>query len=357
MSLEICINARFVTQKITGVQRYAAELSKQIRRICPEVRFLAPQNIVQKALADELKVETFGNMTGYLWEQLELPAYLRRKGRPLLVNLANTAPLFYEKKIVTIHDLSFLVNPIWFSRSFYCYYRLLIPAVARRSLKVVTVSEFSKKELMRRLNVPEQKIKVVFNGVSDSFREYAKAAGRSIQGKYILAVASLDPRKNLGRLIDAFMKIRKDDITLVIVGEQSRVFNQTSGIDLTQARKDVIWLGRVTDDELAALYSYASLLVFPSLYEGFGLPPLEAMARGCPVVVSDAASLPEICGDAAYYIDPYDTDSLADGIDKVLQQGILRDSLILKGLARAELFRWETSAIGLRRVFEEVMNQ
>jgi glycosyltransferase involved in cell wall biosynthesis len=321
-----------LTQKITGVQRYAVEISKQIKKLYPEIKLLAPKNIIQNDLANDLEVETYGNLTGHLWEQVELPSYLRKNRRPFLVNLANTAPLQYEKQIVTIHDISFLVNSAWFSRKFYCYYRLLIPALVKRSVRILTVSEFSKRELMSHLHVPEQKIKVIYNGVSDFFRESDKVTENNIHGKYILAVASLDPRKNLRRLIAAYMKIKKDNIKLVIVGEQNRVFNQQLGVNLSQTGKDIIWLGRVPDEALAVLYKHARLLVLPSLYEGFGLPPLEAMACGCPVVVSNVASLPEVCGDAAYYINPYDTDSIADGIDKVLSNGLQRDSLIAKAL-------------------------
>jgi len=151
----IVVNSRFLTQKITGVQRHAIELSLQLKQLRPDIKFVAPKNIIHTDIASLLKVETVGTRTGHLWEQISLPRYLKKhnKEKTLLLCLANTAPLYYKNKIVTIHDVSFLANPQWFDKKFYYFYRFLIPRIARNAQTVITVSEFSKKEIIGKMKI------------------------------------------------------------------------------------------------------------------------------------------------------------------------------------------------------------
>jgi glycosyltransferase involved in cell wall biosynthesis len=355
--MNIYINARFLTQKVTGVQRYALEISKQLRVQYPGALFISPRKIVHKDMMNEFDGSACGILTGHLWEQIVLPHYLKKANNPLLVNLGNTAPLFYKKQIITIFDLSFLRNPEWFSRKFYYYYRFLIPKIANKALKIITISEFSKKEIVRLLNVPEQKIQVIYCGANTKFRgNITPGEPRLIEPKnYILSVSSLEPRKNITNLILAFKKMALSDVHLVLVGSRASVFANNELKDLTQLQKNIIFIGYLSDDQLARLYNNAKLFVYPTFYEGFGLPPLEAMACGCPVVVSNTASLPEVCGDAAYYVDPYNVESIAEGMHKMLTDEALRQSLIKKGLERAKLFSWEKSAKKYIEVIEEVL--
>lgn len=355
--MKIYINARFLTQKVTGVQRYATEMSMQLKKLYPKIKFVAPKNVIHKKLASGLEAEIYGNLTGHLWEQTELLRYLKSQGNPLLLNLANTAPISYKNQIVTICDLSFLRHPEWFSRKFYYYYRFLIPQITKNSLKIVTISKFSKNEIMNLLNISEHKIKVIYCGVDEKFINHtiANAAVSNKYKNYILAVSSLDPRKNFKNLISAFKKLALPDTQFVIVGSENRVFANNELKKFINTR-NIVFTGYVSDKELIALYKNAKLFVFPSLYEGFGLPPLEAMACGCPVVVSNVASLPEVCGDAAYYVDPYNVESIAEGMQKVLTDDTLRQSLIQKGIERAKLFSWEKSAKEHIKVFKEVLN-
>jgi glycosyltransferase involved in cell wall biosynthesis len=355
-NIMIVINARFLTQRITGVQRYASEISKHLKVLNHRLKFLSPKNMLHLNLAEFLQSEAPGLFLGHLWEQVWLPCYLRKNGTPLLLNLANTAPLLYNNQIVTIHDISFLRNPEWFSIRFYYYYSFLLPRIARHSLKVITVSEFSKNEIMCMLKVPKDRVKVIYNGVSEEFTKKGKEMFQNnFNRNYILGVASLDIRKNLERVISAYKKIDLGNVKLVMVGGQSRVFRDKRVNDLMASAEGIIYRGYVSDEELAYLYRNAKLLIYPSLYEGFGLPPLEAMACGCPVVVSNAASLPEICGDAAYYVDPFSVESIAEGMYKVLTDRSLSESLIHKGLKRAKLFSWERAAKAHIELFKEII--
>lgn len=350
----IYVNARFLTQNITGAQRYAIEISRALKKINPDIDFLTPENIVHNELSDLFEAKRVGKLSGHFWEQVELPAYLKRQGKPLLLNLANTAPLNYSNKVVVIHDLSFLRHPEWFSKGFYLCYSFLIPRIIRNSRYVITVSEFSKREIMELLKVPQDKIKVIYNAVSEEF-ENQKIIDNTISNKYanyILAVSSLDPRKNFKNLILAFNKLNIPGIKLVVAGKENRkVFNDTKmrrAADFT----NVEFTGHVSDAQLAGLYKNAKLFVYPSFYEGFGLPPLEAMSYGCPVIVSNLASLPEVCKDAAYYIEPYNVESIAEGIKKVLSDQVLREDLIRKGRERIKSFNWDNSAKKLNEVLK-----
>jgi glycosyltransferase involved in cell wall biosynthesis len=352
--MRIYINARFLTQRITGVQRYAIEISIKLKKLYPDIRFIAPQYIIHKELAKDLEVNRYGKLKGHLWEQIYLPIYLKQNNNLLLLNLANTAPLFYGKQIVTIHDLAFLRNPQWFSKRFYYYYKFLIPKITQKALIIITVSNFIKREIMEILNVPESKIKVSYGAVPEGFSVMPTNVENKY-GDYILAVSSLDPRKNFKNLLLAFDKLALKNIKLVLVGSRNKIFSNQH-LDRFSAKQNIIFTDYVPNEHLKYLYKNARLLVFPSLYEGFGLPPLEAMACGCPVVVSNVASLPEVCGDAAYYVDPYNIESIAQGMYEVLTDETLRQGLIQKGLERVKFFSWEKSAKEHIRIFEDILS-
>lgn len=349
--ITLAINARFLTQQITGTQRFAIEISKRLKKNLNTVQFVAPPNITHKSLQKELNAQIVGKTTSHLWEQTTLPLYLKKQSNPLLLNLVNTAPFLYKKQIVTIHDLAFLRNPRWFSKTFYLYYRLLIPYIARHSLKILTVSYFSKKEIIDLLGINEDKIEVIYNAVDNKFRYNPEIK----KEKYILTVSSIDPRKNLKNLLLAFKNLKLKNYKLIIAGSKNKIFNDIHIKEILHNIPNVEIIGHVNDNELVMLYQKATLFVFPSFYEGFGLPPLEAMASGTPVIVSNTASLPEICGDAAYYIDPWSIESIAKGIQEVLNNKDLQAKLIHKGIKRAKAFSWERSADKLTEVVEKYL--
>jgi glycosyltransferase involved in cell wall biosynthesis len=352
---EVIINARFLTQPITGVQRYATELSKILKEQIPGVKFVSPNGIIQKELASYLEVETFGSFSGHRWEQLELPVFLRKSNSPLLINLCNTAPLFYKNQIVTIHDISFLINPKWFSKSFYIYYSFLIPRIARNAKKILTPSKYSKSDLIKVLQIPKDNIEVAYNSIPDSFRKLDTARFNNKYGRYILAVSSLDPRKNFKNLIIAFNKANLIDTKLVIVGTQHKTFANQELKGLIKDNSSIIFTGYVSDEDLKSLYVHADLFLYPSLYEGFGIPPLEAMACGCPTIVSNTSSLPEVCGEASYYINPEDVEQIADAIVKLSVDETYRNHLRVKGLERVEYFSWHRSATKVINIIDSLI--
>ncbi|MCX6141906.1 MAG: glycosyltransferase family 1 protein [Ignavibacteriales bacterium] len=316
---QIVANARYLTRRITGLERYAIEMSRQLKKLRPGLEFVAPRNVLDKALAAELGVKLFGKSTGHLWEQIELPMFLRRKGRPLLLSLINTGPIHYTNQIVVVHDLAFLRNPAWFSRSAARWFRFLVPRVVKTSAIVITQSAFTKREVVDLLRVPEQKVHVVYPGVAEAFRSPRNVSRKKSDETMVLAVSTLEPRKNLHRLIEAFKLMKLRDVKLVIVGsDNSLVFGKSQ---LKQAYQDdptVQFLGYVTDSELADLYRRAHVFVSVSLYEGFGFPPLEALANGCAVLVSDIPSHREIFGDSATYVDPTDASQIASQLKALI---------------------------------------
>jgi glycosyltransferase involved in cell wall biosynthesis len=344
----ILINSRFLTQPITGVQRYAIEMSRILKKIDPSIRFIAPKNIVHREIAEELGVEVVGNLTGHLWEQIELPIHLRKYGSPLLLALATTAPLFYSKKIVTIHDLAFFHFPKAISWKFRLLYKFLIPRVLNSSLHITTVSEFSKNDIHGVYNTPKEQLSVIYN--ASSFASDVKAGVNNRQ-KIIIAVGSVQPNKNIEALVlafDIFKKNTKSNYILKLVGGlDKKVFQGTSLINIIGDRKDIELTGYLSDRELFSLYNSSSCFIFPSLFEGFGIPPLEAMACGCPVIASTAASIPEICGDAALYCDPHSADDIAQKIAQLLSDETLQTNLIAKGYENIKRFSWEQSASSL----------
>ncbi|HBG49443.1 MAG TPA: glycosyltransferase family 1 protein [Cyanobacteria bacterium UBA9971] len=354
--MKLVVNALFLTQKITGVQRYAIEISKELKRIFNDkIKFVAPSNIIHHELAEYLDVEVIGNFTGFLWEQVDLKFYLSRNKNPLLLNMRNTAPLFHPKNIIVIHDLIFMKNKKWFSKKFPFIYRFFAPILLKKALKIITVSDFSKQDIIKTFNINPDMIEIVYNAVSKEFQEYSNENFENKYGDYILAVASfLSPRKNLCSAIKAFNKLQVQDLKLVIVGAELKHFSDQNMLDEIKLNKNIILTGYVNDKILANFYKKAKLLVFPSFYEGFGIPAIEAMSCGCPVVASNVTSLPEVCADAACYVNPYMVDDIANGMNKILNNSELRNELIQKGYQRQTEFSWENSAHKLTKIIENI---
>lgn len=335
----IVINARFLTQKISGVQRFAIEICRRLKiEYGDNVKFVSPANIINKCLAKDLDVILCGKNTGYLWEQYDLIQYLKNNGCPFLLNLTNTAPIFYKKNIVTLHDVAFKKNPSWFNFKFSAWYNVMIPSILEKATLIFTVSEFSKKEILKYFNVSKYKIFVIPNAVS--FEEMNTR--NQAKENFILAVSSLDPRKNFKKLIEAFNKMNSDT-HLKIVGSENKVFSDQGLKEIIKSNSRIELTGYVTDQELINLYQSAKLFVYPSLYEGFGIPPLEAMYFGCPTLVSNLESLRETCSDASLYFDPDDIDDLSSKLVKLSNDHELQNNLIAKGFSQIKKFSWKKS--------------
>ena len=347
----IYINGRFLTQPITGVQRFAREILRAVDALLVSegsghkrsIVLLTPPGTPPLAGLRNIECRPAGRFQGQAWEQLELPRYT---GDGLSLNLCNTAPLAGRCTIVAIHDAGVFAVPEAYSRPFRTWYRLLHPQLGRRAVRLLTVSEFSRSELSRHLGIAHDRFTVIPNGGEHILREPADhriLSRLGLSGRYVLAVSSQSAHKNFAGIQAAVKHMHRQDFTLVFAGgANSRVFNAGGAL-----AREVRVTGRVTDAELRALYENAECFVYPSLYEGFGLPPLESMMCGCPVVVSRAASLPEVCGDAAVYCDPSDPGDIARALDAVLADGELRADLRRRGSERAARFTWKHAALAL----------
>lgn len=324
----IAVNARFSTQRITGVQRYAVEVLKRL----PELEPITPS-------------DRWRGPRGHLWEQAVLP---RQLGNRLLWSPCNVGPWSVKRQVVTIHDCAFHDMPQAVSRGFRLWYSWLLQRLAPRVRRILTVSEFSRQRLIEYLQVDPSRVVAIPNGVDERFNPGAAdvvpamRARLGLPERYILFVGSLDPRKNLLGLLRAWKQIStRLDCPLVICGASSHVF-RSAGID--QLPERVVLSGYVADHDLPALYAGASLFVYPSLYEGFGLPVIEAMACGTPVVCSSTTSLGEVAGTAACLVDPAAAESIADGILRVADDESYRNELRGRGLERAAEFSWDRTA-------------
>lgn len=319
MSSKIIVNARFLTQQQTGVQRYAAEIALQLKQIDKNIEFVAPKNITNKAVAEELGVITFGNFNSHLWEQINLPLYLKKNGNPLLINLGNTAPLFYSNQITTIHDTGFLANKSWYSKGFHLYYKVAIPQIIRRSKRIITVSNFSASELIKNYQIDSNKIEVIKNGLPTVFTTESIHTKRLIKEKYILSVGSLSPRKNIESVVDAFHKLNEPQLKLVLVGNfNTSVFGKSNMVDVIKQSDNILLYENADDSTLASLYSFAECLVFLPFYEGFGLPALEALYFNCPVILSDIAVFKEFFASYAHFVSPIEQQQIETAIKHVI---------------------------------------
>ncbi|TDX00069.1 glycosyltransferase family 4 protein [Dinghuibacter silviterrae] len=342
----IYINGRFLGKK-DGIGRFSLEICRGLQALGLPFTLVVPEWLSYDN-SDGFSIVRYGRLRSHFWEQVDLLRFLLREGRPLLVNFSGLGPVWYKNQVVTIHDLAVFVEPRWFSRSYRLFYRLATPLAARSARAILTVSNFSKGEILRFLDVPEGKITVIPNAVSRQVVAGEGTAG-PIAGAYVLAVASLDPRKNHKGLINAFTDPALDDYTLVLVGKTASNFNLKLGL---VSQRNIRFLGFVSDVELRLLYKGAAVFVCPSLYEGFGIPPLEAMANCCPVIVSDIPIFKEVCGDAVVYVDPLRVEAIRGAMLQVLSDASLQRELVKKGLRQSEKFSWNASAAKVKRVLE-----
>jgi len=302
----------------------------------------------------------------YLWNNL-LPFKIKKYNFDLIHN-PGQIPIFKKFdgiSLITIHDLSTFLFSKEHPLSRVIINKLILKRTIRNCNFIIVDSENTKKDVIKIFKVPEEKIDVVYLGVDEKYKILNKKQSLFLSKKYtktdkfILYVGTLEPRKNIPNLIRAYCKIKdKLPYKLIITGKKGwkykPIFDLISELKLED---DVIFTGYIPEEDLPALYNGASAFVFPSLYEGFGLPPLEAMACGCPVITSNTSSLPEVVGDAGIMVDPNDVDELAKQIERVLTDKKLRDSMIKKGLKQAKKFSWEKCAKETLKVYEKVYKE
>lgn len=313
---EIFINGRFLTQRITGVQAFAHSICDELTEAGIPFKFLVPSGDLNLQIQHQAEVIKVGNLSGHLWEQIQLKSYMKNRPGSVLVNLCNTAPMGLTNQVVTIHDLAFHHHPEWFSMKFRIWYNFMIPRVVKSASGILTVSHTSANEIKKSYGVSSQKIFVTGNKVTRSFLEAGNEAGiaDSIGGKrFFLMVGSNDPRKNFDTA-GSFISDFPEDVVLVVAGGNHQSFAKISPV----SSERIIRTGYVSTGELKWLYQNAIALINPSRYEGFGIPNLEAMSQNCPVICSDIPVFREVCREAAFYFNPDDTESLKNQAKEVL---------------------------------------
>jgi glycosyltransferase involved in cell wall biosynthesis len=347
----VSINGRFLTRPPTGVDRFAMEL---LRAWLPSfasgrgVRTLIPSQGEARAVEGlDLSLTKIGKLGGHAWEQLELSGQC---GDDLLLNLCNTGPLKRRRQLAVLHDAGVMARPSTYSFAFRSWYRVLFAGLMKNAGIVATVSRFSAGELMRHVGGRASSIELIFGAGEHVLRTPPDSRILDRLGiadrPYVLAVGSLTPNKNFDGVVRAASQLSDLNCKVVAAGfSNPRVFG-----DVQLSNDVLVPAGYVTNGELRALYESAACFVFPSFYEGFGLPPLEAMHCGCPVVVSDRASLPEVCGSAAVYCDPDDPADIAKQLRLVLTSPTLRSELRAAGIERARQFSWRKSAAQLNEL-------
>jgi glycosyltransferase involved in cell wall biosynthesis len=300
-----------------------------------------------------------------LWEQTLLPLQLARGGVTLFHATGNVSPLIRTcRQVVTIHDLTYYLMPERHTLAKRNYFRMMIAPSARRSDRVITVSDSSKDDIVRLLRIAPEKVTVIHEGCDVRYRPlHDQDALNALRRKYslrkriLLFLGMIEPGKNLVNLLAAFARLREfhGEYCLVLAGDFGWNYRPVlAAIERLGLRELVHLPGYIPEEELPALYNLAEVLVYPSLYEGFGLPVLEAMACGIPVITSNVSSMPEVAGDAAVLVEPRSVEQLSNALSRVLTDADLRAQMSEKGLERSRMFTWEKAARETMQVYEEV---
>ncbi len=348
---QIAINGRFLSQPITGVQRYAHEMLKALdvhaaSRSELEFRLLTPRLGAPAPQLKFIRHEAVGRLQGHAWEQLEFP---RHVGNDIVFCPGNTAPLVLllggSRVVVTVHDLSYLYFPSAYSRSFRALYHLVMPQVLRRAQTVITVSEAEKAAIARHYPESLSRIVAIQNGGMPA-GQGIEPHREDLQDPFILYVGSLSKRKNLPAMLEVASRLAiKRNLRFVFIGGTASSLTESTLDIAPEARDRFTFLGQVNDWLLLRdYYRAAACFFFPSLYESSGLPPLEAMGCGCPVVASSIPALVERCGNAALYCDPGSVDDMCEKLEQLVDNRDLQESLRSRGYSRASEFTWESCA-------------
>jgi glycosyltransferase involved in cell wall biosynthesis len=370
--MKIAIDAR--KWRDYGIGTYVRNVVRHLATLDRETTyFLFCDRSDEATLRDlaENFVPVVDDSAGYsLREHVSLPLKLRRLGANLLHSPHYVVPLLCSTpSVVTIHDCIHLLFPQYLpNRMAWRYARFMMGHAIRRSAVVLTVSEASRADILRFYpDADPARLQVVPNAIDDAIleqpdeEEMARVRERyQIRGRFVLYAGNIKPHKNLERLVNAFGVLKRrpafSDVKLLIIGDEvNRFAPLRRTMEAAGVRQDVRFFGFVPDHTLGALYRLASVFAFPSLYEGFGLPPLEAMACGTPVVTSRLSSLPEVVGDAAVLVDPYSVDDIAHGLQRTLEDESLRTELIARGRKRAQQFSWERSAKAIHEAYMKAL--
>lgn len=371
--LRIAIDAHMVGEHETGNETYILNLMRGLMDIDQESRYLMYSPHVKSLGVLNPLPRNFAPVqvkpaTSVIRIPIGLPARVRADRADILHVTYVAPPIVSARVVATVHDISYVYYPETFSARDKAILNTFVPRTLRKADAVITVSESSKRDIVSHYGTPQEKITVVYQSIAPTFRVLprdaalrARLAPYGIKGPYILAVGNLQPRKNLYRLILAYARLLRNGTyrgDLVVVGkskwQESSLFQTARNLGLDQRIK---FTGYVTDEDLVAIYNGADVFVYPSLYEGFGLPPLEAMACGCPVVASDGSSLPEVVGDAGLLTRPTSDDAIAWVISRLVIESGLRDTLIQRGLERVRRFSMRVAAATTLQVYNQIADR
>jgi glycosyltransferase involved in cell wall biosynthesis len=369
VGFRIAVDAHMVGERETGNETYTVNLLRGLAQQPGADRYLClsphPSRLRALDLPANFEAVRVWPAPSLIRVPVATPIAARRQKADLLHMTTYVAPPWSPcPMVVTIHDLSFLEYPSAFSWRVRTMLTTLVPGSVKRAARVIAVSEWTKQDLIRRFGVPPEKIAVTPEAPPPGFRRLPDAQRLTlppgVAEPFVLAVGNLEPRKNLARLIEAFgLAVRRQPGfrgQLVLVGKaQRRAGDVQRAVRESGVESRVVFTGFVSHDDLTLLYNRASLFVYPSLYEGFGLPPLEAMACGCPVLASNATAMPEVLGDAALLVNPLSVEEMAQGMMAVLDQPELAAGLREKGLQRAASYSWEATAARTREVYAQVL--
>jgi len=353
MTQQIIINGRFLDQPFTGVQRYAREITRTIDQLIdandPAVSGLRfsiarPKSGNAPSRFRHIKEARFGRLSGHAWEQLELPLHT---GSTLLLNLCNLCPVLGRRNLTVVHDANVWLIPDNYSSMFRAVYHILIPLGIRRSRVWITVSQYSADQLLARHLANRPPYAIIGNGsdhMSPTSADSSELRQASLPLPFVFALGSRSRNKNIDLIRSMAPGLKAKGISIVIAGDaKTRVFTEQEAAQAI----NIIELGRVSDSDLAYLFRTCLCFVFPSFFEGFGIPPLEAMAMGAPVISSNTSSLPEILGDAALYCDPGNLSSWVEAVTQLATDKSLRADLISKGTTQAAKYQWKNPALRL----------
>lgn len=330
--MKIACNVRCLDAKVTGVQRYTKSILKDFpegttREICPDSN-----------MSHGIK--------GHLWEQFILPVKLH--SQEILWSPSNTGPLITSNQIVTVHDLVPIDHPEWVTPNFSNWYKFLQPKLFKKVAHIISISEFTKQRIIERFNINENKISVIHNGVEPKFFEQAINSGLDNIPfeKYILILGAIEPRKNIRNILKSWEIIKNNvDINIGLVIAGAKGDNSVFGEYVLEKNLDrVFFSGYVEEKHIVSLYQNALFFVYISLYEGFGLPPLEAMATGCPVLTSNIPAIKEIVQDATILVDPLSIAEICEGMLRYCNDPELRKLNSSKGRLRASDFNWSLTS-------------
>lgn len=365
--MRIGINARYLQRQITGIERYILELIQHLEKIDTKseyVLFFNKHKNLPKLLHNRnvtYYVSPRSSKTRFwriLWEQFFLAFELKKNNIDVFHGPAFVLPLIKPcKYVVTVHDLSHITHP----QGYTFLNRLYLHLFMRRSLKLADVviadSYATKNDLLKFFSLPQEKIRVIYLGYTPPLQTVSKPKYFTMRDPFILCVGSLIPRKNIERCIDAYHQLHKKGLKhkLVIIGKMGWLYQPIlEKIAALKLKKDVLLQDYVEEHDLGYFYKNAEVLLFPSLYEGFGLPILEAMSSGCPVITSNISSMPEVAGAAALYVNPVNTSEIVQALEQIMHDKNLRETLINKGYEQVKKFSWQKTAEETLKVYKEL---